>query len=257
MTVYLDLVVLLNFAVDLLLLLGTNRLCGYPAKFKRVAFAAALGGIYGGVCILPGFGFLGNIAWRMVFLCLMSVIAFGCNYSALRRGIVFALLSMALGGIALGFDGYGVIGILLGAVGIALMCAVGFHGKIGNHQYVDLTLRYAGREMVITALRDTGNALRDPITGESVTVVGSDIAKAFLGLTEDALCSPIETMEQRVIPGMRLIPYRAVGQPSGMLLAVRMDEVMIGKERAGRLVAFAPQRIGKTDGYQALTGGVI
>ena len=60
MTVYLDLVVILNFGVDFLLLIGTNRLCGYPMKPGKAAFAAALGGLYAGCCVLPGFSFLGN-----------------------------------------------------------------------------------------------------------------------------------------------------------------------------------------------------
>ena len=39
--IYLDLVVILNFLVDFLLLLGTNRLSGFPASPLRAAAAAA------------------------------------------------------------------------------------------------------------------------------------------------------------------------------------------------------------------------
>ena len=42
MKIYLDLVVILNFLVDFLLLLGTNRLSGFPASPLRAAAAAAL-----------------------------------------------------------------------------------------------------------------------------------------------------------------------------------------------------------------------
>ena len=94
MVIYADVVMLLNFAVDFLLLLGTNRLTGYPPTLKRLSLAATLGGLYGGMCILPGFAFLGNTAWRLVFLGLMALIAFGCNESALRRGVLFVFLSM-------------------------------------------------------------------------------------------------------------------------------------------------------------------
>ena len=40
--IYLDLVVILNFLVDFLLLLGTNRLSGFPASPLRAAASAAL-----------------------------------------------------------------------------------------------------------------------------------------------------------------------------------------------------------------------
>ena len=100
MTVYLDLVVLLNFLVDGLLLMGANRLTGYPAGWRRCALAAAVGGVYAGACMLPACRFLGNTLWRIVSLVSMAVIAFGWNFSALRRGTIFVLLSMALGGLA-------------------------------------------------------------------------------------------------------------------------------------------------------------
>ena len=60
-----------------------------------------LGSVYSGACLLPGFRFLGNFLWRCVSLCLISVMAFGCNGSAWKRGGIFLLLSMSMGGIAL------------------------------------------------------------------------------------------------------------------------------------------------------------
>ena len=68
MTVYVDIVILLNFLVDLLLLLGTNRMAGFPLEVGRASAAAVLGGIYGGACLIPGFQFLGNFLWRSVSL---------------------------------------------------------------------------------------------------------------------------------------------------------------------------------------------
>ena len=256
MTVYIDLVVLLNFAVDLLLLLGTNRLCGHPLRFGRSAAAAALGGIYAGACILPSFGFLGNGFWRIVFLAIMGAIAFGFGVHARRRVFLFVILSLALGGMAVGFQEKSIGSIVLGAGGIFLLCHLGFRGKFAGQEFVEVVLQYGEKTERLTALCDTGNTLKDPITGESVLVVDSDVAKKIAGLTEQELLSPISTMETQKYKNLRLIPYRAVGQPNGMLLALRMDTVTIDKKNAGTLVAFAPQQIGKQEGYQALTGGV-
>ena len=71
------------------------------------------------------------------------------------------------------------------------------------------------------------------------------------------LNSPITTIEAQPTPGLRLIPYRAVGQSGGMLLALRVDEVVLDGVQAGRIIAFAPQILGNGEGYQALTGGVF
>ena len=102
MGVYLDLVILLNFGVDFLLLMGTNRWSGYRSQSLRVGLSAGIGGLYAGICMLPGFYFLSRALWRIISLGIMSAVAFGMDRSALRRGVVFIFLSMALGGIAMG-----------------------------------------------------------------------------------------------------------------------------------------------------------
>ena len=69
----------MNFLVDVLLLLAAARLCGYSAKLLRILLAGTLGGVYGASCLLPGFSFLGNILWRMVSLGLISAAAYGVS----------------------------------------------------------------------------------------------------------------------------------------------------------------------------------
>lgn len=255
MAVYVDVVALLNFLVDMLLLLGANRLCGYPPGWGRSALAAAVGGIYGGMCLLPGFYFLGNTLWRLVSLGIIAWIAYGFSKSALRRGIVFVLLSMALGGITLGIGDGGFWALVAAAAAVFLLCALGFREKLGSVSYVPVELSYGGRRMRLTALQDTGNALRDPVTGRPVLVVGAEIARQLTGLTQQQLRSPVEAMADAPLPGLRLIPYRAVGQPAGLLLAMRLQEVRIGNWTGSSLVAFAPDGLSREGAYQALTGG--
>lgn len=253
MTVYLDVVILLNFLVDFLLLLGAGRLCGYPTKIGRALAAAALGGLYGACCLMPGFHFLGNILWRTVSLGAMAVLAYGLTRSALRRGIVFAFLSFALGGAVLGMGSGGLPGILGAAGVVCLLCGVGFRTKIGGTTYVPVELSYGQKHLKVTALQDTGNTLRDPITGRQVLVVSADVAGELTGLTREQLHSPVESMG--VLPGLRLIPYRSVGNGGGFLLAMRLQNVKIGKWQGSTVVAFAPEGLSSEGAYQALTGG--
>lgn len=257
MTVYVDLVAILNFLVDFLLLLGTNRLCGYPPGWGRAALGAGIGGVYGGLCMVPGFRFLGNTLWRVVCLGIIAWIAFGFHRSALRRGIIFFLLSMALGGITLSFGDGSSGALVAAAAGVALMCALGFRGNVGSASYIPVELSYGGKRLYMTALHDTGNTLRDPVTGRPVLVVGAEIARQLTGLTSQQLRSPVEAVTTAGIPGLRLIPYRAVGQSCGMLLAVKIPDVKIGKWKGSSLVAFAPEGLSAEGAYQALTGGVV
>lgn len=255
MPVYLDLVILLNFLVDLFLLLGTNRLAGYPACPGRAAAAAALGGIYGGACLIPGFGFLGNTLWRTVSLGLMGILAFGMDRGTLRRCALFVLLSMALGGIALGLGSGNWISLLLAAAAIMAMCMVGFGGQAGGKRYLPVVLEHGGRRVELTALHDTGNTLRDPLTGESVLVVGSRIAWALCGLTAGDLRDPVRVMARR--PGFRLIPYRAVGKANGMLLCLRVERGAVNGRDQRLLVAFAAEGLGDNGEFDGLIGGNV
>ena len=254
MTVYLDVLMLINFIVDLLLLVAANRLSGHPTEVWRVVSAALLGGLYGGVCVLPGFAFLSDTLWRLVSLALMAVIAFGIRRDAVRRSVLFILLSMALGGVAVGLDSGGFWALALSAGGVCAMCLVGFRGRVGD-TYVPVEIRTKTDTVCITALRDTGNTLTDPLTGQQVLVAGAQIGRRLLGLTEHELKDPVGSLGKR--SGLRLLPYHAVGQPGGFLLARRFEDVRIGSWRGSCLVAFAPDELGRGKPYEALTGGAM
>lgn len=257
MQVYLNAVMLLNGLVDFLLLLGANRLTGFPPGGKRAAVAAAFGSLYSGVCLLPRFRFLGNILWRLVTLCAMAVLAFGWNRSAIRRGGVFLLLNMALGGLAQGMETTAGPALLLGAVGLWLLCRFLFDSGMEARQYVPLELAYGGRKIQVIALRDTGNTLRDPVTGEQVLILSAAASSRLTGLTARQLAQPLETLSKRPIPGLRLIPYRTVGRANGLLLGLRVERIRIGNQEHSGIVAFSPEGLGAGDQYQALTGGMV
>lgn len=257
MEIYLDLVLILNFLVDFLLLLGTNRLSGFPLGGSRCACAALLGSVYSGACLLPGFRFLGNLLWRVISLGLMGTVAFGWGRGAVKRTAVFVLLSMALGGLAvsLGRNDFGAL--VLAALLCLGLCRVCFGNTVGSREYVPLTITYRDRTASLVALRDSGNTLRDPITGEQVMVVSGEVGQRLTGLTEEQLKHPLETLAQRPVPGLRLIPYRAVGQSGGFLLGLRMEQVKVGNQLTGAVVAFAAEDFGRGEVYQALTGGAL
>lgn len=256
MEVYLDLLILLNFLVDLLLILAANRLAGHGTGLKRALPAAASGGLYAGACVLPGFTFLGNILWRAVSLALMSGIAFGFTQSGLRRGVLFVLLSMALGGIAVGLGSGGFWSLVLAAAMVCLLCLLGFRSRAGQQRYIPVTIRHGGQTVTLTALADTGNTLRDPVTGRPVLVVEGRVAGKLLSLTEAELADPVKTLASQTVAGLRLIPYSAVGRPAGLLLGLRVDGVELDGKEAEYIVAFAPQNLGHGQ-YQALAGGAL
>lgn len=251
---YLYLVMLLNFLVNLLLLLAANRLSGCPGSAGRCLGAALLGGLYGGACMLNQLEFLNGMLWHLVALGTIGLIAFGWSIHGLRRCALFAVFSLAMEGVALGLGSGGSSALLVGAVAVLGLCFLGFRSGMGQQELVEVELTKGEKHTAMLALRDTGNTLRDPVTGQSVLIADHRSAAALLGLTRQQLRAPVETVASGVVPGLRLIPYRTVGCSGGMLVAIRLDQVRIGKWKGSSLVAFAPEGLGGT--YGALTGGM-
>ena len=166
---YLDILMLLNFGVDYLLLLGTLLFWEERPNHGRLLAAAALGAIYSGGCLIPGFAFLGAVYWRLIILGLMSAAAFGLRGNILPKVVVFCFLSFALGGMAtLIAQGSGA-GLLMCAAGVCGLCRL-LVGRNGKGGLVPLNITLGETHVSLTALRDTGNTLRDPVTGEKVLV---------------------------------------------------------------------------------------
>ncbi len=246
MVVYLDAFVGLNFLVDLLLLLGVNHLAGHPPGVGRAVAAAAVGGGYAGMCLVPGFRFLGSGLWRTVSLGLMSWTAFGTGRSGWSRGVLFGVMSLSLGGLAMLLDSGG-WGVALCAGTLVFLCRMGFRQMPGR-RILPMRLTYGGRTKTISALVDTGNALRDPLTGEGVSVLCPEVGR-WLGIPEEVLRDPVSNLS----PGVRLLPCgTALG--GGLLPVVRCEQVLVGGRESSTLVAFAREDFAGGE-YQALTGG--
>ena len=250
-------IALINFIVKLLLLLSTNRLCGHLPNWIHIVLAASVDSLYSFLCLLQSLYFLQNPYWRIIIFFLVGWIAFGCSYASLRKCVIFFLLCMALEGISLGFGNENIWRIALASGCLCMICIYISLGDVHRKICVPVNMSFNGKNISITAMHDTGNTLRDPITGGSVLVIGADIAGELTGLTREQLRKPAETIITACLPGLRLIPYKTIGQAGGLLLALKLKDVQIGSWQGSSLVAFAPEILGKNCGYQGLTGGVL
>lgn len=244
------LAVFLNLFINLLLILGTNQILGEPNRLKRTVIAAGVGGIYAALC-LRWFA-LGHTLLRLCVIGVMGKIAFGRFWG--KGSFLFMLLQMAVGGLAVGLRSSGIVSVILTTVGIGAMFLSGVWDR--RRRLIPVELCYGGRTVCVTALRDTGNTLKDPLTGRSVMVLGADAAAELTGLTPAQLRKPVETLPEQPIPGLRLIPYHTIDTKDGMLLGLWVAQAKIGKEKGGALVALAPEKLSEDGSVQALMGGM-
>lgn len=276
MTVYLDLVAVLNFLVDGLLLYGTARLGAAAVVKWRLALGAAVGAAYAVLVYVPGFGFLQSFLCKLAVGAVMLLAAFGVRRSTWRLGAVFGTLTLVLCGAVYAvellqrgelrihgnalFFPVSFFSLLLTAAAVCLACRLLLprltHGK---NSILPLTVELRGRHCPFSALRDTGNTLCDPISGAPVLTVCADSALPLfpreLHLRAEDFRDPLSLMERLRPYSPRLIPYRAVGVSTGLLLAISCN-VTVDRKTCVMPVAFSPTPLSDGGAYDALTGGM-
>jgi hypothetical protein len=80
-----------------------------------------------------------------------------------------------------------------------------------------------------------------------VLVISAEAAENLTGLTLSQLQNPLQTIAQHPTMGLRLIPYRTVGQGSGMLLAMQFEHVKVNSHNQSAIVAFDTEVIVSLD----------
>ncbi len=281
MTVYVDLLFGLNAVINYLLLRGSAALGGCPAKRLRLAGAAALGGLYAIAAVLPGLERLQGVFCQGLCAGGMLLLAFGWKRSTVKQGLLFFALSFAFSGLVLlavqlaepdfvllGGRAYYAVTVpaLLLLAGLSYGLAAAVLAGCGTHtggDVIPMTLSLGDRTVNLRALRDTGNTLRDPLTGQTVLVAGWETLNRLLPeadlsaaqLRDPAGLLPVLAARYPKLR-FRLLPYRAVGVETGLLLAVRCR--LTRKKRTEEiLVAFSPTGVSAGGRFEALLGGAM
>lgn len=275
--VYIDMLFLLNLIANYLLLLAAGRMAGAPLCRWRIGLGAVAGALYAALVFLPGLDWLAHWPCKLAAGVLMALIAYGGERELLRITVLFFGASAGLAGAVLGLELLGNVsltlehGVFYSQIDLRLLLLLFvacyfvlslFFRRVGRHsggELVRLELLMDGGETALTALRDTGHTLTDPVSNRPVVVANWKSLDGLLPSWADP-ADPVQSVKRCHDAGSRqarLIPYRAVGVDCGMLLALRSREVKAdGKSLGGLLIALSPTPVDDGGTYQALIGGI-
>lgn len=275
MRVYVDGVFVLNFAINYLLLRAAAKLGAAAAVRYRLMLGALIGALYAVAVYLPGCKWMTSVFCKLVVAAMMLVTTFGAKKTTLRLSAVFGALTLVLCGAVYGvqllqngqmhyrgdalFYPVSFFTLLLTAAAVASACRLLLPRLTHSPSSVlPVTLRLGTRTVHLSALRDSGNTLTDPIGGGSVLTVYWKAAQRLLPmrLKEEQFSAPAVLALELKAFSPRLIPYRAVGTASGLLLALPCEITMENQTKIG-LVAFSPTPVSDGGAYEALTGGNV
>lgn len=256
-TVYLDLLFLINFSMDFLCFYLSSKILSVPMSTGRAVAASVIGGVYADAALFLPFG---NLICLACDLCACAVM---CAAAYAKRGgwrdvpfytIVYFAVSMALGGAMTAIfnllNNAGVADMLspegsgdgISAWLFALIAAISavitllggrFFKRRSSIRTAQIEVSYEGVTKKLDAFVDSGNLLRDPISGKPCIVVNaaslSDVfPKELLKLSDSSRLkiSSLADVSATNAKRVRLIPSRTAGSES-ILLGVSADAVRI------------------------------
>ncbi|MBQ9773946.1 MAG: sigma-E processing peptidase SpoIIGA [Clostridia bacterium] len=256
--VYVDLYFLINTGMNLLCLMITASLLHRRVHRLRALVAAAVGGAYAVAALLFGasgtLGFLMDCALGFVMCAIAFASRRGHFSHLLKCTAVEVLTSMILGGVmtalysllnrldlpfeSLSGDGLSVwVFLLLSLVaGIATVRGGRFFGLSKTTKSVRLYARLFEREITLSALIDSGNLLRDPMSGRGVIVADRKrLAEVLPPALYASLCksAPDEWLANRTYARfIRIIPTKtATGESLLPAIVPQELELEDGKGR--------------------------
>jgi stage II sporulation protein GA (sporulation sigma-E factor processing peptidase) len=280
--VYIDLYILVNVSMDLLCLLTVAALLHQRTRRWRAVLASILGGLYAAAALLLGLEGFWGLLGDAVAAFAMCVITFGVRrrsvWHAIRPIPILMLVSMTLGGImtalyaalnrlrlpfeALEGDGLSVwtFALLTAVASFATLRGGRLFGFSHKTRSVTVSATLLGRDVTFCALVDSGNFLRDPLSGKSVIVVDAEKLRGVLPQNLlDACKSGTVSSFLATFDGARLcrlIPTKTASG-EGFLLALLPDKLTVsdGKSTLPADYLIAPAPLGSAaEGFDAVIG---
>lgn len=290
MEIYIDVLFLLNFIMDFLIVWIVNMIARNQASTKRLILGAAVGAAL--LCVLL---FIPKMLFNVIGYFGISIILILVSFKVrtfkefVKLFLLTYLVAVCMGGTCIAIFYYTKLGSILGNLFIyglnhfsvkLLFIAVvisfimmklfmNWYGKfmLNKKRFYQLMIHINERAIETKGLVDTGNSLEDPFTHLPVIIVESTqlkdiIPEKLLDLIVknniqdlNLLATVSENTELR--SRIRVIPFSSIGKENGLLVGFRPDYIALQDIKVNRkvedvIVAIANKTLAKDGSYHAL-----
>ncbi|MGE5329216.1 MAG: sigma-E processing peptidase SpoIIGA [Deltaproteobacteria bacterium] len=261
MTVYIDVIFLENIAINFLILAVT----GYVSRFKASSVKLLIGSFIGAMYVLVGFLPDMEVYFSITAKVLISFVMVAVTFwpekikDFIKLTLFFYLVSFVFGGAVVGLyylinpkggmvsngiyniSGFPIktllVSIIFAYIVIKICWDIIKSKAIHENLMVSVSIEFEHKKVMIDALIDTGNSLRDPISNIPVIVVEFEAVKdilpeevksIFINEEETNLDFVVEEISKTGWASrFRLIPFNSLGKINGMLIGFRPDRVEV------------------------------
>lgn len=246
MTVYVDVLIILNAYISYFTLKASAGLLHIGYKLPRIIIASVFGGAISLTALIP-LDIFGSFILRLILTVIMSALAFG--FSEIKKLLLRSAITAAAGSLICGavillreYTGNSFFNLARGyvyldisiltlivsttAVYIAITLFRRFLDKPLENEIFELEIRHKGRTVILNAFADSGNSLNDFLTGLPVIICKSEKINGFIPTTE---------VNDEIPKGLRLIPFSSVSG-GGIVKAFRPEYISINKKEINALI---------------------
>lgn len=290
MTIYIDVVLFENMIMNYIIILATGIIMKQKIRHFKIIVGSLIGAIYSILTYVFPLEIYSNFFFKIILSIIIVYVSFNPqNVKKMwKELLIFYLTSFAFGGAAFALiyiikpqDILMKNGLFLGLYPlktVLLAGAVGFiivissfkivKAKISKKDvYKDVKIVIDGKELIVKTMIDTGNMLKDPITGSPViilehTLLYDFLPKELLNNIENILAGKLDNIPKEVrdnyMTKLKFIPFSSLGKQNGMLIGIKPSYVEIlqedEKKYENMVIGIYNKSLTKTGEYRALMG---
>ncbi|MGL4913807.1 MAG: sigma-E processing peptidase SpoIIGA [Romboutsia sp.] len=256
---YIEYYIIENLLINYIIISCTYILTKRQNNYRRKVIGAGIGSIYSVAYLYPDFDILFTLPSKIIIMTIITLIAFEYkgkkDYTRLL--LVFYMVNIFISGTT-----YFIIyftGIDHMKISFLIVCAYVscellkyIYRDIKFMKYIKeftktITINLLDSSCQCSALLDSGNLLKDPISKNDVIIVKSSAIKDILPSNilkfnyenidiikaEEIISSLDDEMSARV----RMIPYKHAGSSgSGIIIGIKPDSVFIDNKKIGNVI---------------------
>lgn len=291
MSIYLDIIFIENLLMNYIILFAVSVVMKIQIKQIRLILSSAIGSIYAIIVYLNIIPISSSIFMKIILSIVMTYVAFYAKNvkRLIKELLMFYLISFIFGGCTIAliyfikpenvkikngvFVGTYPIKVALFGGGLAfIITQIAFKitkNKLSSKDMIcDLYVYYGEKNLKIKALIDSGNMLKEPISGMPVVVIEKEsaekiIPQKLIKYSEEILnnknSDEYTVEDMQYISKIRMIPFMSLGKQNGMLAGIKIKKIKIifddkENEIENVVLGIYDKKISKDNKYNALIG---
>lgn len=261
--IYVEYLLLENFIINIIILYVTGKFTKTETSKLRLIIASSIGALYTLVIFSSSLRFMITFIAKIAISILIIIIGFNPSklFSFIKLISTFYIVSFVFAGASLALfyftdidavTGGGIFYIrdfplkkLFIAIVISVVLIKYTLSYIQNiiskeKVFIPISIDLNNKKVKVTALMDTGNHLKEPISNTPVIVAEFAAIKELLPISVQDIFIKYKENNLEIISNVmsgstrdikfRLIPFKSLGQDNGMLLGFKPDKVTLENE---------------------------